>query len=148
MQLQRWKNYIKEWGRRLTLDWDDELRDDWQNFWATFLKHVESALNREESVGLLFFADALKENGQIVMVVELHNVNFPKDPVLWSMFNSDRQVATVVETSEFAAWNSSWLHGACFGLLCCWSRLGDQRRGAFAASSFTLKEGSYRKINL
>lgn len=82
------------------------------------------------------------------MVVELHNVNFPKDPVLWSMLNCDRQVATVVETSEFAAWNSSWLHGACFGLLCCWSRFGGQRRGAFAASSFTLQEGSYRKINL
>lgn len=82
-------SHIDEWVW-LTLDWDDELGDDWQNFGATFLKHVESTLNREKTVGFLFFADALKENWQIVMVVELHNVNFPKDPILWTVLNSDR----------------------------------------------------------
>ena len=133
--------------RGLTLNWNYELGDDWQNFWATFLKHIESALNREETVRLLFFANALKENGQVVMVVQLHNVNFPEDPVLWTVLNSDRQVTTIVETSEFAAWNRSRLDGACFGLLCCWSRLRGQRRCAFAASSFTLQEGSYQKID-
>ena len=147
MQLKMKELTQKNEERGLTLNWNYELGDDWQNFWATFLKHIESALNREETVRLLFFANALKENGQVVMVVQLHNVNFPEDPVLWTVLNSDRQVTTIVETSEFAAWNRSRLDGACFGLLCCWSRLRGQRRCAFAASSFTLQEGSYQKID-
>jgi hypothetical protein len=49
----------------------------------------------------LLFADSLEEDWQVVMVIELHNIDLPEDPVLGAVLDSDWQVTTVVETSEF-----------------------------------------------
>ena len=74
---------------KLTFDWNNELRDDGKHFGSTFLKHVENALNSQESVWILLFADTFKENRQIMMVVERHDINFPLDLVLKRMLDGD-----------------------------------------------------------
>ena len=47
----------------LTLDGDDELRDDGEDLSTALLKHVEDTLDGEESVRILLLTDALEENG-------------------------------------------------------------------------------------
>ena len=54
---------------RLTLDWDDELWDNWKDFGSSFFKHVESSLDGEESVWLLLLSDSFEEDWEVVMVV-------------------------------------------------------------------------------
>ena len=55
---------------QLTLDGDDELRDDGKDFGSALFEHVESSLDGEESVWFLLFTDSFKENGKVVMVVK------------------------------------------------------------------------------
>ena len=95
----------------LTLNWNNQLRNHGQHFGTTFLEHVENALDGQEAVGILFFSDSLKENGEIVVIVKLHHVDLPLDFVLGSVLNGDRQVTSIVETSEFAGDNWSALGG-------------------------------------
>ena len=52
-----------------TLDGDNQLRDDWKNFSATFLKHIENTLHSQESVWVLLFSDSLEEDGEIMMII-------------------------------------------------------------------------------
>jgi len=84
------------------LDRDDELRDDWQDLGATVLEHVQRAFLCEEGVGHLGLSGAVEEDGQVVVEVELLDVDLPLDLVLnTAMVDLDRQVAAVVEASEF-----------------------------------------------
>ena len=85
---------------KLTLDRDDELRNNWKHLCSTLLKHVESSLDREESVWLLLFADSFKEDWEVVMVVKRHYVDFPEEFVLWAVVDGDREISSVVETAE------------------------------------------------
>jgi hypothetical protein len=55
----------------LTLDWDDQLRDDRENFGAAIDQHVLRALLREKCVWLLNLSQPVKENGQVVVEVQL-----------------------------------------------------------------------------
>jgi hypothetical protein len=79
------------------LNWNDQLRDNWQHFGATFVKHVEHALDGQEAVRIDLFTDALKEDWKVVVIVELLNVYFPIYFVLWSVLNRNGQVSSVVK---------------------------------------------------
>ena len=73
----------------LTLDGDNKLRDDGEDLSTTLLKHVEDTLDGEESVRILLLTDALEENGQIMMIVELLNLNLPVDAVLGTVLDGN-----------------------------------------------------------
>lgn len=90
---------------KLTLDWDDQLRDNGQDLRATLLEHVEDTLNGEETVGVVLFTDTLEEDREVMMVVKLFNVDLPVNFVLGSVFNSNRHVSSVVETAELTLGN-------------------------------------------
>ena len=57
------------------LDGDDQLRDDRQDLAASSLEHVLNSLNCQEAVGIERLPDAIEEDGQVMVVVELLNVN-------------------------------------------------------------------------
>ena len=84
----------------LTLDRDDELRDDGEHLGTALLQHVESSLQREESVRVSLLSDTLEEDREVMMVVKLGDIHFPVDSVVATMLNSDGQISTVVESSE------------------------------------------------
>lgn len=69
------------------LDRDDQLRNDGQNLGTTVLEHVENTLNGKEAVGVHLFTDALEEDGQVMMVVELLDLDLPVDLVLGAVLN-------------------------------------------------------------
>lgn len=96
---------------KLTLDWDDQLRDNGEDLWATLFEHVSDTLDGEEAVGVVFLTDAFKEDRKVMMVIKLGNVNFPVDFVLRSMLDGNWQVSTVVESAEFT-WGDDALSGS------------------------------------
>jgi hypothetical protein len=93
------------------------LGNDGKDLSTALFEHVEDTLNSEEAVGILLFADALEENGEVVMVVELHNINLPLDFVLGTVLNGNGEVSTVVETTEFGGNDRAAETGTSFGLL-------------------------------
>ena len=71
------------------------------------------------------------------MVVELLDLNLPCDPVRVAVLNLDRQVSTIVESTELTSRNDSSLGSTSFwgkssGLL-----LGLVQRADFASTSLT-----------
>ena len=68
-------------GVESSLDRDDKLGDNGQDFAATVLQHIKSALYGKETIRLLLLTQAVKKDGQVVVVVELFNVDLPLDPV-------------------------------------------------------------------
>lgn len=104
-------------GVQSSLDWDNELRNNWEHFCSTFFEHVKDTLYGEETVGVLLFADAFEEDGQVVMVVKLGDIDLPRDAVLRSVLNRDGEVSAVIEASEFACCNCSALYGSSFWFL-------------------------------
>lgn len=63
------------------LDGDDELGDDRQDLGSARLEHVLHALHRQEAVGFLGLTHAVEEDGQVVVVVQLLNVNLHRTKV-------------------------------------------------------------------
>ena len=59
----------------LTLNWDDELRNDWEYLVATMFKHVMHSLASKELIWVLRLTQAIKEQRQVVVVVQLLNFN-------------------------------------------------------------------------
>lgn len=62
-----------------TLDWDDKLRDDGQNAWAAFCQQVLGAFEGQEFVRLLLLTQAVKKDGQVVMIIQFFNIYFPSN---------------------------------------------------------------------
>ena len=62
---------------QLTLDGDDELRDDGEDLGISASKEVKDSLNSEESVWVLLLADTFHEDWEVVMIIELVHFNFP-----------------------------------------------------------------------
>lgn len=62
----------------LTLDWYDELWNNRQDLAATVLQHVMDALSSEELVGVNRLAQTVKEQGEVVMVVQFFNLHLFK----------------------------------------------------------------------
>ena len=76
------------------------MRNNWKNLCSALFKHVESSLDREESIWFLLLADSFKEDREVVMVVKGHDVDFPEEFVLWAVVDGDREISSVVETAE------------------------------------------------
>ena len=84
-------------GVQSSLNWDNQLRNDWENLGTTFLEHVEDTLDSKESIWINLLSDTLEENRKVMMVIQLLDVDFPVDFVLWSMFNGNRKISSIVE---------------------------------------------------
>jgi len=95
-------------------------------------------LDGQEAVRILFLADSLKENGEIVVIVKLHHVDLPLDFVLGAVLDGDRQVTSIVETSEFAGDNWSALGGTSNRLLGRGDCLGGLKRCCLSTNAVTL----------
>jgi hypothetical protein len=130
----------------LTLDGDDELGDDWEDLSTTLLKHVEDTLDGEESVRILLLTDALEENGEVMMVVELLDLNLPVDAVLGSMLDGNREVTAVIEAAELAGRDGSVVKGTSSGLLRCRPVLGLEEADGAATDTLTLLDGCYERL--
>jgi hypothetical protein len=126
----------------LTLDRDDQLGDDREHLSSTLLKHVEDTLNREEAVRVLLLADALEEDGQVVMVVELLDHNLPVDTELRAMLNGNGEVAAVIETTELGGRNGSVVEGTGPGLLSGRLVLRLEEAGRLSSETLSLLDGS------
>ena len=105
--------------KSLTLDGDDELRDNREDLSTTLLEHVKDTLDGEESVWVLLFTNTLEENRKVMMVVELLDLNFPVNSVLRTMLNGNREISTVVETTELTCRNGTIIESSSLGLLRC-----------------------------
>jgi len=102
---------------------DDQLRNDWKYLGTSLIEHVKDSLGGEESVWINFFKNAFEENWQVMMVIQLLNVYFPINSILWSVFNSYWQISSIVEKSEFTNWNSSGVLSTSSGSMRCWGCL-------------------------
>ena len=92
------------------------MGNDGQDLIAAFLQHFVHAHDAQEAVGVELFPDSVKENGQVVVVVQFFARNFPNNLVTDArVVNFNGQVATVVETTEFGLSNESLVLG--MGLL-------------------------------
>lgn len=91
------------------------MGNDGEDLGATLLEHVEDTLDGKESVGVDLLADTFEENGEVMMVVELGNINFPVDLVLGSVVDGDGEISSVVEASELTGGDDSGLNGSSFG---------------------------------
>ena len=92
----------------LTLDWDDELWDDWKDLGSALFEHIEHSLHREESVWILLLSDTLEEDWQVVMVVELFNSNLPLDLAVGSIeIHNHWHIIALIEHLEWCRWYNS-----------------------------------------
>lgn len=82
------------------------------------------------------------------MVVQLGNINLPVDSILWTVFDCNWKVSTVVETSELAGSDHSASSGSSYWLLDLWGWLGLIGAKRLASFSFTLLEHYIQKWKL
>lgn len=116
---------VNGWGWEwLTLDGDDQLGNHGQHLGASLLEHVEYSLHGQESVWVLLLSDAFEEDGQVVVVVELLDFNFPVDFILRAVLDSDWEISSIIEPSEFTWRNVSCVECSSSGFLWCWLFLG------------------------
>lgn len=62
---------------KITLNWNDQLRNNWQDLVATLLQQVVHSQNSETSVWVDLFPAAVNEDWQVVVVVKVLYGNFP-----------------------------------------------------------------------
>lgn len=80
------------------------------------VKEIKDTLNSKESVWVLLLADSLHEDGKVMMVVKLANIDLPLDFVGRSVLNLDGEISTVVEAAELRDGNGSAVVGTSSGL--------------------------------
>jgi hypothetical protein len=88
----------------------------------------------------LLFTDALEEDGQVVVVVELLDLDLPVDAVLRTVLDSDGEIAAVVEAAELGRGDRAVVEGAGNGLLRCGLFLGLVQADGLAAEALTFLE--------
>ena len=54
------------------------------------------------------------------MIVKGHNVDLPEEFVLRAMVDGDREITSIVETTELRGWNGTSIRSACSWLLYAW----------------------------
>jgi len=74
-------------------------------------------LDGKESIWVLHLADTFHKDGEVVMVVELGNFDFPCNLVRGSVLNLNGEISAVIETTELTGWDSSSLVGVSLGSL-------------------------------
>ena len=105
------------------------------------LEEVKDTLAGEEAVGLLLLTDALHEDGEVVMVVELGNFDFPCNLVRGSVLNLNGEISAVIETTELTGWDNSSLYGVSLGSLYFGLLNGLVERAALTTITLTFLEG-------
>ena len=120
------------------LDRDNKLRDDGEDLSATVLEHIKDTLNCEETIRIHLFANTLKEDRQVVMIIKLLDLNLPLDLVLGAVLNGDREISTVVEETELADGNLTSHDGSGSRLLNWWLFLVLEKGRALATEAVTL----------
>ncbi len=108
-------------------------------------EEIGHSLDGEEAVGVLFLTDSFHENGKIMMVVKLANLDFPGNFVGGSVLNLNGHVSSVVEAAELGGCNLTLGDGISFGLLHGRLLHGLVERGAFSSSALTFLEGRFIK---
>jgi hypothetical protein len=56
-------------GVESSLDWDNQLWDDWQYLGTSLVEHIEDTLDSKESVWINLFSNSLKEDWKVVMII-------------------------------------------------------------------------------
>ena len=120
------------------------MRDDWQNLSTTLLKHIKDTLDGEESIWVLLFTDTFEENGQVMVIVKLLDLNLPVDAVLGTVFNSNGKISSIVETSEFGGRNVSLVESTSNRLLRCRLLLGLKEADSASTKTFTFLKSGYK----
>ena len=127
----------------LTLNGDDELRNDGENLSTALFEHVKDTLNGQESVWVLLFTNTLEENWKVMVVVKLLNFNLPVDSVLRSMLNSNWEISTVIEATERTGRNGAFVESTSSWLLWCRLLLGLEKADSAATETLALLYGCY-----
>jgi len=112
-----YSKFVTENLNLLTLDGNDQLGNHRQHLCAALFQHVKDTLHGQEAVRVLLLANALEEDGQVVVVVKLHDVDLPEDLVGGAVLDGDGQVTTVIEASEFRGRDGTGHHSAGLGSL-------------------------------
>ena len=99
-------------------------------------------MHGEESVWVLLLTDALEEDGEVMMVVERHDVNLPEELVGGTVVDGNGKISSVVETSEFRGWDGSSPGGAGLGLLNGSLLLWLGQRGVLSSKTSSLLESN------
>jgi len=92
---------------RLTLDGDDELRDNGEDLGVAVGQEVEDTLDGKESVWVLLLTDAFHEDGQVMMVVQLVHFDFPGNFVGRTVLDGNGEISSVVKAAELRRGNGS-----------------------------------------
>jgi len=71
-------DYLPITGVQGRLDRNDELRNHGQDLAASTFKHVVGTLDSQESIRVLPLSEAIEEDGQIMVVVELVDIDLLK----------------------------------------------------------------------
>mmetsp|Transcript_136744 Transcript_136744/g.381121 ORF Transcript_136744/g.381121 Transcript_136744/m.381121 type:complete len:382 (+) Transcript_136744:54-1199(+) len=83
------------------LDGYDELWHNRQDLRSALFEHVVGPLNSQEAVRVLLFAEAIEEDGQVVVVVQLLDLHLPDDLAPHGTVEDlDRHVPAVVKAPE------------------------------------------------
>lgn len=125
----------------LTLDRDDQLGNNWENLSTALLQHVKNTLYSQESVWILLLTDTLKENREVVVVVKLLNFNFPVDLQLGAVLDSNREISSVVEATEFRRCNWSHIESSSLRFLRNGLFFGLIKTNNFATETLSLFQG-------
>jgi hypothetical protein len=131
----------------LTLNGDDELRDNRKDFSTTLLEHIENTLNSQETVWVLLLTDTLEEDGKVMVIVKLLDLNLPVDAVLGTVFNSNGKISSVIEAAELACRDVTLIESTSTGLLRCRLLLGLKETDSAATKTLTLLHGCYYFIS-
>mmetsp|Transcript_54004 Transcript_54004/g.96718 ORF Transcript_54004/g.96718 Transcript_54004/m.96718 type:complete len:232 (+) Transcript_54004:213-908(+) len=95
------------------LDRDDQLRNHGQDLGATLSQHVIRPLDSQESIWILLLSEAVKEDGQVVMVVQLLYVHFPGNLSSDSSVEDlDWQISSIIKFTELALSNGASIDGS------------------------------------
>jgi hypothetical protein len=82
------------------------LGDDGEDLGATFVEEIESSLDSQKPVGIKFLSNSFKEDGEVMMIIELGDINLPGDLVSTSlMVNGNGKISSVVESPKFGNLN-------------------------------------------
>ncbi len=110
----------------------------------TVKEEICHSLDGEEAVGILFLTDSFHENGKIMMVVKLADLDFPGNFVGGSVFNLNGHVSSVVEAAEFGRRNFTLGDSISSGLLNARLFFGLVERRVFASRALTFLENAYK----
>jgi hypothetical protein len=90
----------------------------------------------------LLFTDTLEENGQVMVIVKLLDLNLPIDTVLGTVLNGNREITSIVETSEFGGRNISLVKSTSNWLLRCRLILWLKEADSASSKAFTFLKSS------